>query len=144
MRAFRLALALACLGGVARGQDLVELSEQDAMPGSIATALQAELSADEVLDRVRRWQGDLVGDATADQIVQAAIATGGGNAYYLRHWIFQADARGFVPVQEIVLPDGIISARREGSDLVLTLYLSLPEDPRCCPSGQQEVRLPLP
>jgi hypothetical protein len=138
LRALPLILAMPAMA-----QDLAELPEDQPLPPGVAITLKASLQPDDLLDRVRRWQGDLVGDAMPDQIVQAAIATGGGNAVYLRHWIFQASDQGFLPVQMLDLPSGIISARRDGGDLVLQLYKYLPDDPRCCPSGQEEMRLPL-
>lgn len=137
------ALALAALASPVLAQELTELAEDQPLPPAVEIALHDALQPDEVLDLVRRWQGDLIGDAAPDLVVQAAIATGGGNAVYLRHWIFEARGQDFVPWQELTLPDGIKSGRRDGSNLVLQLYKYLPEDPSCCPSAEEELRLPL-
>lgn len=92
--------------------------------------MQSTLHNGELLDRVRRWQGDLVCDATPDQVVQAAIAfAGGGTAVFLAHWVFEGRGQDFVLSQTMDLPGGIRSARRDGATLVLQLY--------------KEIRLPL-
>jgi hypothetical protein len=132
------------LAAPALAQDLTELPEDQPLPPSVATVLAGAVQADEVLDRVRRWQGDLTGDATPDQLVQAAIATGGGNAVYLRHWIFAGQGQDFAPVLQMNLARGIKSASRDASGLLVTLYKLLPDDPMCCPSGEETVIIPLP
>ena len=137
------ALSFAVLGAPAFSQDLTEIPENLRLPTSIKATVNSTLETGEVLDRIRRWEGDLVGDKAPDQVVQAAIAVGGGNAIYLRHWIFERRGQGFVPFRQLDLANGIKAARRDGRDLVLMLYMALPEDPLCCPSGEEEVRVPL-
>ena len=139
----RLAILLMMAGAPAAAQVLSELPEDQAVPPSIEAGINASLQSGEILDLVRRWQGDLVGDAEPDQVVQAAIAVGDGNAAFLRQWIFERRGDDYVALPPLDLPNGIKAARREGQDLVLTLYKALPEDPLCCPSAEEEVRVPL-
>ena len=137
------ALSFPVLGAPAHSQDLTEIPEDLRLPTSIEATLNGTLEAGDVLDRIRRWEGDLVGDPGPDQVVQAAISVGGGNAIYLRQWIFERRGKGFVPLRQLDLADGIKAARRDGHDLVLLLYKTLPDDPLCCPSGEEVVRVPL-
>ena len=139
----KLAVLMMLFGAPAIAQVLPEVPEDQAMPPSIEAAITASLHSGEVLDLVRRWQGDLVGDAKPDQVVQAAVGVGGGNALLLRQWIFERRGEDYVALPPLELPNGIKAARREGQDLVLTLYKALPEDPLCCPSDEEEVRVPL-
>jgi hypothetical protein len=138
-----LILALATTA-TALAQELPELPEAEPLPPTIEASLLGTLASDEILDRVRRWEGELYGDATPDQLVQATIAfKGGGNAYYLRHWIFVGAGDGYSIMIPITLDNGLRSVRLDGGDLVLTTYKYLDGDPNCCPSGSATVRMPL-
>ena len=121
-----------------------ELPEVDMVPPGVMAAVLAAADLGEIVDRVRLWQGDLNGDAQPDLVVQAAYANqGGGNAVWLRQWIFAASGAGYDAVRTLDLPDGIKAVRRAGADLVVTTYSFQPGDPRCCPTGQAETRVAL-
>ena len=143
MRSALLALLLTTLPATA--QEMTALDEALPLPGDIHAVLDASLASDQLLDRVKRWEGDLTHDGAPDQLVQAAIAfQGGGNAVILRHWIFTAEGNGFRPLQELELPHGVISATLTGAGLDLRLYKAMDGDPSCCPSGEEALTLPLP
>ncbi|OYX25385.1 MAG: hypothetical protein B7Z10_06435, partial [Rhodobacterales bacterium 32-66-7] len=111
MRLFpAVALALA-LSPPVHAQSLTELSAEAPMPPEIMASLTDQLAEDEVLDFVRRWEGDITGDAIPDQLVQAAmVGKEGGNAWWLRHYIFIGGEGGFPAFFPLNLDDGIISA----------------------------------
>ncbi|MBT9243965.1 LppP/LprE family lipoprotein [Gemmobacter fulvus] len=129
-------IGICLLASPALAQELVEVSD-------IPATVSADLAAPDTPDYVRAWSGDLTGDGLADLLVQAAYPMGGGNAAMLAHVIYQAEGTGFTRLREMTLPQGIKSARREGTDLVVTMFRYLPEDPHCCPSGEDDLRLPL-
>lgn len=111
----------------------------------LPAAALAILSQESAPEFTRGWEADLDDDGDADLLTQAAYAAAddGGNAAILKQMILRRDGADFQPWQEIALPDGIKSARRDGASLVLTLYAYQPEDPQCCPSGESEMTLPL-
>ena len=129
----------------AMAQEMTPLDESLALPGDIQAVLDASLATDQLLDRVRRWEGDLTGDGAADQLVQAAVAVqGGGNAVTLRHWLFAAEGNGFSPMKGLDLPHGVIAATRIAGALELRVYKALDSDPSCCPSSEETLTIPLP
>ena len=142
MRIMSVLLLLTTLPAAA--QEMTEIPEETTVPPSIEATLQAAGGTDQYLDRVRRWQGDLLGDSAPDQVVQAAFGfSSGGNAVILHQWVFESRGAEFVVIQDLSLQGGIKSATRDGSDLVLTLYKLLPDDPMCCPSGEEQQRIAL-
>ena len=142
----RLTLPLLILSALpAMAEEMAEIDESLPLPGDIQAVLEASLASDEMLDRVRRWQGDLNADGAPDQLVQAAIAfQGGGNAVVLGHWLFLADGNGFAPLRALELPHGVIAASVSEGALQLRLYKALDGDPTCCPSGEESLTIPLP
>jgi hypothetical protein len=115
---FRLSLGLYLASALmAYSQDLREVPETEAVPASVAASIEASTSPDEFQTGLRRWEGNMVGDATPDYLVEAWFSPVGGNAFYPRHYIFIA--------------------------LVFTLSTYLPSDARCCPSGVETLRMPL-
>lgn len=133
-------LALAALALLPLSTQAQELTPVEPLP----PAALALLSATGAPEHATGWQGDLDGDGDADLLAQGAFATGdGGNAATLRQMLLRAEGGGYSLWREIVLPEGVKSARLENRALLLTLYTYLPEDPHCCPSGETPFRLPL-
>ena len=142
----RLAFCLALLlmtSPAAFAQALRMVPETEAMPAEVTSSIEAGMYSDEILNGINRWEGDLVGDATPDYLVEAWFSPVGGNAFYPRHYIFIASQDRFESFFPIELPGSISAAAIEGNALVLTLTTYLPNDPRCCPSGIEVVRMPL-
>jgi hypothetical protein len=131
------------LASPALAQEMRQIPDSDPIPEAISASIQAGLSPDELLDSIRRWEGNLVGDATPDQLVQAAFSMNGGNGVFVRHWIFSGAPGGFTSYFPVELPGGILSAAIDGNDLVITVARLLDGDPRCCPSGTEVHRMPL-
>lgn len=118
-------------------QDLAPVAT---LPPEAITLLSTEAAPDFTLG----WEGDLDGDGDADLLAQAAYPAGdGGNAAVLRQMLLRREGDGYSLWREVVLPEGIKSARLEGRELALMLYQYLPDDPHCCPSGETPFRLPL-
>lgn len=133
-------LALAALALLPLPAPAQELSPVEPLPAA-ALALLSETGAPE---HSTGWQGDLDGDGDADLLAQGAYTTGdGGNAATLKQMLLRAEGEGYSLWREIVLPEGVKSARLEAGALILTLYKYLPDDPHCCPSGEEPFRLPL-
>jgi hypothetical protein len=137
-----LALCLA-MADPTLAQDMREVPDSERMPDEVSASIRASMASDEVLNGIRRWEGNLVGDATPDYLVEASFSPVGGNAFYPRHWIFIASLDRFEAFFPIELPGSIISAGTEGNALVITVSTYLNTDPRCCPSGVEVVRMPL-
>lgn len=131
-----LAGALAALGPPVAAQMVagVEL-------GSTPPEIQAYVSSQPNADRTRIWVGDFTGDDIADAIEQTAYAYSSGNAVVLVHRIYTGNGRGFSYYNTVALPGGIESALFGRGIIDLTLFKALPQDPRCCPSGRETVRL---
>lgn len=142
----RLALCLVLLlapAAGARAGALPEVPDSRPIEPAVSASIRAGMASDEMLQGIRRWEGNLVGDATPDYLVEAFFSPIGGNAVYPRHWIFIAAPEGFTSFFPVELPGSIISAAIEGNALVITLSTYRPTDPRCCPTGVEVVRLPL-
>jgi hypothetical protein len=141
---FRLSLGLYLASALmAYSQDLREVPETEAVPASVAASIEASTSPDEFQTGLRRWEGNMVGDATPDYLVEAWFSPVGGNAFYPRHYIFIANPDGFDAFFPIQLPGSIIAVAIEANALVFTLSTYLPSDARCCPSGVETLRMPL-
>jgi hypothetical protein len=136
---------LLCLGlpSALWSQDLRAVSQDVPLPPAVVTTLAATVAEDEILDLVLRWEGDLAGDTTPDLLVQAAYGAKGGNAIFLRHWIFIGAGDSFGAYFPITLAGSIQTARIEGSDLVISVSSYRDGDARCCPSGTDLHRFPL-
>lgn len=142
----RLALCLALFlasTGAALTQTLQEIPNSEPVPKAVSASVSASLFADENLEVIRRWEGNLVGDATPDLLVEAVLYPTGGNAIYARHWIFIGTAGGFASYFPIEIPGTIMTAGIESNALVVTLPRLLPGEPRCCPTGVEAFRMPL-
>jgi hypothetical protein len=124
-------------------QVMREVPDSEPMPSAVSASIEASMDPEEILNGIRRWEGNLVGDATPDYLVEASFSPVGGNAFYPRHYIFIASPDRFEAFFPIELPGSIISAGIEGNALVVTVSTYLPSDARCCPSGVEVVRLPL-
>lgn len=142
----RLALSL-CLPLLAAtpalSQALRELPETEPVPVTISASVSASLYPDENLEGIRRWEGNLVGDATPDLLVEAVLSPVGGNAIYARHWIFIGGPGGYGSYFPIELPGTLLTAGIDRNALVVTVPRLLPGEPRCCPTGVEAYRLPL-
>lgn len=128
---------------VAAAQGLRVVPESEPVPAAVQASVEASMASDEVLNGIQRWEGNLVGDATPDYLVQAWFSPVGGNAFYPRHWIFIASPDRFEAFFPLELTGSITAAAVEGNALVLTLSTYLANDARCCPSGVEIVRMPL-
>ena len=132
-----LPVVLLAMAGPLAAQDLTPVAT---LPPDAITLLSTEAVPDFTLG----WEGDLDGDGDADLLAQAAYPAGdGGNAAVLRQMLLRREGDGYSLWRDVVLPEGIKSARLEGRELALTLYQYLPDDPHCCPSGETPFRLPL-
>ncbi len=127
----------------ASAQELRAVPDSEPMPEAVSASVEATMNPDEALNGIRRWEGNIIGDATPDYLVEASFSPVGGNAFYPRHWIFIASPDRFESFFPIELPGSIISAAVEGNALVITVSTYLDNDPRCCPSGTEVVRMPL-
>lgn len=144
MRQLLLAFACAALPGSGFAQDLTELPDDTALPAPMQQVVTDAQSEGDTVELVRRWQGDVTGDGAPDTLLQAVYGIGGGgNATISAHWLFDGHDDSARLIRELLLPESVKAARVEGRDLVLTLYLSLPDDAHCCPSGEQVERIPL-
>lgn len=141
---FQTALRLGCLVFAlpAAAQDLVP-DTTGLAPSEVMAALDGYAEQGETLDGASLWSGDLIGDTRPDLLVEAAYWSG-GNAFGLRHFLFQGTASGYVPAFALEIGEGIVSARRAGDKLELTVVRYLPTDARCCPSATAVVRITLP
>lgn len=142
----RLAFCLALLiltSPAAYAEALRMVPETEAMPAEVSSSIEAGMDPNEMLTGINRWEGNLAGDATPDYLVEAWFSPVGGNAFYPRHYIFIASLDRFEAFFPLELPGSISAAAVEGNALVLTLTTYLPNDPRCCPSGVEVVRMPL-
>ena len=139
-----LALALLLLSPLpSQAQALRELPETEPVPATVSASVGASLYPDENLEGLRRWEGNLVGDATPDLLVEAVLSPVGGNAIYARHWIFIGGPGGYGSFFPIELPGTLLTAGIERNALVVTVPRLLPGEPRCCPTGVEAYRLPL-
>lgn len=140
----RLAVCLALLlTTAATAQELLVVPDTEPVPQAVSTSVAASMASDEVLNGITRWEGNIVGDATPDYLVEASFSPVGGNAFYPRHWIFIASPDGFEAYFPLELPGSIISAAIAGNALVITVSTYLDNDARCCPSGTEVIRMPL-
>ena len=124
-------------------QSLREVADAEQIPAAISSSIQASMDQNELLHGIRRWEGNLVGDATPDLLVEAFFSPVGGNAVYPRHWIFVGAPSGFSAFFPVELPGSILSAGIEGNAMVITVSTYLDTDARCCPSGVEVIRMPL-
>lgn len=138
-----LSIASLSLASAAGAQGLREVPESEAVPAAISASVEAAFTADDVLHGISRWEGNLVGDATPDQLVEAAFSPNGGNGVFVNHWIFVGASGGFSSYFPIELPGSILTAAIEGNDLVITVPRLLPGEARCCPTGTAVHRMPL-
>lgn len=122
-----------------------EIAPAEPAPSVFEEYLSTHAPAGEVVDLVRAWPVDADGRAPTDYLVQSAYASaGGGNAYWLRHFIFVARPDGaFQPVEIPEMTSGIKAVRQQPGGLALVLYEYLDGDARCCPTGTSEVLLDL-
>jgi hypothetical protein len=127
----------------ALAQELRQFPPDAPLPTVIEASLIAQLDENDFLQGASRWEGNLAGDTTPDQLVQAAYSPKGGNGVYLMTWVFVGAADGFSSMVPLEINGGITSARIEGKALVLTTNTYLPTDARCCPSGTEVTRVPL-
>lgn len=140
--AFSLALSLLA-ATAAQSQTLPELPQGEPIPETILNSVRASLDGSENLEGIRQWEGNLVGDATPDQLVEAVLSPVGGNAIYARHWIFIGSPGGFASFFPIDLPGTLLTVAIDRNALVVTVPRLLPGEPRCCPTGIETYRLPL-
>jgi hypothetical protein len=143
MRPILFALALVVVPGIVMAQSLREIGEAEPMPDGMLASLALDLEEDLIIDGVQRWEGDLAGDATPDQLVEVTVAYRGGNAYFFTHWIFIGEGNGFPKMFPIDLGGGLQSVSIDGNDLVAVSYAYRDGDARCCPSGTEVTRIPL-
>lgn len=139
----RLTAFVALLASPVAAQELRALPEDQPLHMAEQVVIDAAAAEDERFEMARVWEGDFLGGAEPDHLLQAAYSVGGGNAVILRHWLMEGRADELTVLQELSLPDGVKSARREGDELVLVVYKLLPADPACCASGEEEFRFPL-
>lgn len=128
-----LAAALAAMPMMATAQSSVLLEDLDP---SIANVLVAEGGQ---VDTILTWDMDFAGDTSPDRVVQAAIAYGGGNAFFLVHYLFERRNGGYALIGQPELPGGIKALRRVGDVLEFTVFEYRDGDGRCCPSGEAVV-----
>lgn len=114
------------------------LPEIDEIPSEILDHLETQGR----LDYTRAWALDTGRTNTLDLLVQESFAyPQGGNATNLRHFLFFGD---LPPTErfEFVIPVGIETLRREGPNLIATLYVYEEGDGDGCPSRRRDMRLP--
>lgn len=124
-------------------QELQRFPETAPLPSAIETAILGELDPSDIFHGASRWEGNLAGDQTPDQLVQAAFSPNGGNGVFVLTWIFVGKGSGFSAMVPVDISNAISSAARDGNDLVVTMTTLLPDDPRCCPTGIEVMRVPL-
>ena len=129
----RLAVLLALLPCLVHAEPL----QRTEAPAPILERLQAEAARNgELFDSAAAWEIDLEGDGTTEWLVQAAYPFPGGNAVYVRTYLFDGADQGYGESADIGLDRSLKRVERSGRDLSLVIYEMLPNDARCCPSGE--------
>ncbi|AZL57964.1 hypothetical protein EI545_03390 [Tabrizicola piscis] len=144
MKSFLSAAFLACLTAPLAAQELAPLPDEAPLYDAVMANISGQVPEGRFIDSISRWQADVVGDTTPDQIVQAVVGYDGGNGYDFWHWIFIGAEGGFAGMFPIQLNGGAVTAvRLDGEVLAFTLSTYLPSDARCCPTGVEVIRMPL-
>ncbi|WP_375173494.1 hypothetical protein [Pseudooceanicola sp.] len=106
-------------------------------PAPIVDQLRAEAGANgELFDGVSGWPVDLEGDGTMEWLVQAAYPFKGGNAVYVRTYLFDGEDTGYGASADIGLDRSLKRVEQVDGNLHLVIFELLDNDPRCCPSGE--------
>lgn len=130
-------MRLACLFAIIPGLLIAEPLTQTEPPEPILSQIRAEADSNgELFDSARAWEVDLEGDGTTEWLVQAAYPFRGGNAVYVRTYLFDGADAGFGTSANIGLDRSLKRVERDGNVLNLVIYELLDNDPRCCPSGE--------
>lgn len=107
-------------------------------PAPIVAQLRSEADAGgELFDGAAGWEVDLEGDGTTEWLVQAAYPFRGGNAVYVRTYLFDGADKNFGARADIGLNRSLKRVERAGRDLHLVIYELRDNDPRCCPTGER-------
>lgn len=129
----RLACLIACVPGLLSAEPLVRTDP----PAPIVAMLQADADANnELFDGAAGWEIDLEGDGTTEWLVQGVYPFRGGNSFYVRTYLFDGADHDFGTRADIGLDRSLKRVERTGRDLSLVIYELLPNDARCCPSGE--------
>jgi len=129
-------LAFAALSLLALPALAGPLLQTDA-PEPIRAALAAEAQAEgALLEGAIGWELDLEGDGTTEWLVQGIYPFIGGNAVYVRTFLYDGADTGFATRAEVDLPRSLKAVAQDGPTITLTLYELKQGDPRCCPTGE--------
>lgn len=138
MRRF-LGLIYLMTAGIAQAQALPEATE--ALHPDLEEFISSELSVRGISrEGSSAFYSDFSGDGIADALVMTYTSTpGGGNAIGAYHTLFRAEGNGFRFIGEVQrlfgFPKRIVTWRAGYIEIMMTDLL--PEDARCCPSGEK-------
>ncbi|MGR3322654.1 MAG: hypothetical protein ACU0DK_12045 [Pseudooceanicola sp.] len=106
-------------------------------PPPIADALTREAQRNgEAIDGIAAWELDLEGDGTTEWLVQGVYPYTGGNAVYVRTYLFDGADQGYAASADIGLDRSLKRVEQDGRVITLVLFEMLAGDARCCPSGE--------
>lgn len=128
------ALAALMLSAVALpAQTVPELAE-------VPPQIQADAASQGQVDRMRAWPVLWNDDRLMDLWVQVAYATG-GNAVSLVQYVYTGTPDGYVRAAQSTDMRGVKRITQTDAGLDVTFYTMRPGDPRCCPSGEETLRI---